>query len=44
MNVDFKQLRKDLDLIRKYLPDDDNEVWEAFDRILIVVEEMEEWL
>ena len=40
MNIDLDQLLEDEDVIRKALPQDDNEAWEAWDRILQVLESL----
>ena len=41
MNIDYDQLRKDKDAIRLTLPADDNDAWEAWDRISIILYELE---
>lgn len=41
MTIDFKQLEKDKDEIRKALPEDNNSAWDAWDRICMVLEELE---
>ena len=39
MTIDFEQLRRDKDVMRRALPADDNEAWEAWDRISTVLYE-----
>ena len=38
MTIDKKQLTADLEFIHSQLPADNNDLWEAFDRVLIVIE------
>ena len=40
MNIDFKQLQKDKGVISQTLPSDDNDAWEAWDRISVILEEL----
>ena len=41
MKIDYEQLRKDKETMRETLPCDDNNAWEAWDRISMVLFELE---
>ena len=42
MNIDIKQLHYDKQMMRETLPTNDNEAWDAWDRIAQILEAIED--